>query len=51
MTPDKPVITTKGLNDIGVTLNLAYPGRSWQEVVLANTRSQLMESLPRTVTQ
>jgi hypothetical protein len=37
MTPDKPVITTQGLNDIGVTLNLAYPGRSWQEVVLANT--------------
>lgn len=32
----KPVVTTKGLEAIGVTLELAYPERSWQEVVLSN---------------
>lgn len=36
MSTDPPVITTEGLDDIGVTLELAYPGKSWQEVVLKN---------------
>lgn len=46
MSNPKPVVTTKGLEPIGVTLELAYPGESWQEVVLTNkTRAHIIAAV------
>ena len=37
MSSENPRITTLGLPEISVAIQVAYPGKSWQEVVLTNS--------------